>query len=185
MKTGSTSGVINVSGGTLLSGVIDAMYLNGSSSHVGLTIIYSGTGTGIGAVCVSTVGTTGVKYGDLGRGIAEASGMPKCTGMSECIGIASGMAEPIGIVEDHAKIAESSWMPSRMAQAIEMNEAIIADGACWVVGAIGLAEASGMLMKMSIPSKNNWNIGETLLSCKSFNHQTVSHFLHAMLQSKK
>jgi hypothetical protein len=54
------------------------------------------------------VGTTGVKYGDLGRGIAEASGMPKCTGMSECIGIASGMAEPIGIVEDHAKIAESS-----------------------------------------------------------------------------
>jgi hypothetical protein len=108
MKTGSTSGVINVSGGTLLSGVIDAMYLNGSLSHVGLTIIYSGTGTGIGAVCVSTVGTTSVKYGDLGRGIAEASGMPKCTGMSECIGIASGMAEPTGIVEDHAKIAESS-----------------------------------------------------------------------------
>jgi hypothetical protein len=44
-----------------------------------------------------------------------------------------------------------------------------------VVGAIGLVHASGMLVGMSIHStKNNWNIGETLLPSKSFNHQTIS-----------
>jgi hypothetical protein len=103
--------------------------------------------------------------------------------------MASGMVEPIEIVEDHAEMAESSWMPSGMARAngipvgTEMNEAIVTAGACWVVAATGLAEASGMLVGMSIHStKNNWNIGDTLLSTKSFNHQIVSHFLHAIFQ---
>jgi hypothetical protein len=49
-------------------------------------------------------------------------------------------------------------MPSGMAEAIrianadEMNEDILIPGACWVVGAIGLAESSGMLVVMSILS---------------------------------
>jgi hypothetical protein len=75
MKPGSTSGVISVSGGTQLGGVIAVMYFNGSSSHAG-----------IGAVGVSAVGATYVKCGDLGGGMAEASGMPDCTGIVECTG---------------------------------------------------------------------------------------------------
>jgi hypothetical protein len=64
-----------------------------------------------------------------------------------------------------------------------MNEAIVMPKVCCVVRAIGLAEASGILGGMSNPSiKNNWNTGETLLSSKSFNYQTISHFLHAIFQ---
>jgi hypothetical protein len=100
-KTGSTSDVISVSGGTQLGGVIAALYLNGSSSHARLSIVCSGTGVGIGAVGVSTMGAAGVKYGDTGGGTVEASGMPDYTRM------ASGMAEPTGIVENHAEMAES------------------------------------------------------------------------------
>jgi hypothetical protein len=48
------------------------------------------------------MGAAGVKYGDIGGGTAEASRMPDCTG------VASGMAEPTGIVEDPAEMAESS-----------------------------------------------------------------------------
>jgi hypothetical protein len=109
------------------------MYLNGSSSHVGLTIVCPGTGVGIGAVDLSIVGAAGVKCGNIGGGTAEASGM------SDSTGVASGMAEPTGIVEDHAEMVESSWMLSRMVEAIgiaetvEMNEAIVMLGACWVV----------------------------------------------------
>jgi hypothetical protein len=86
MKTGSTSGVISVSGGTQLGGAIAVMYFNGSSSHTGLTIICPDTDAGIGAVGVSAVGATYVKCGDLGGGMAEASGMPDCTGIVECTG---------------------------------------------------------------------------------------------------
>jgi hypothetical protein len=39
MKTGSTPGVISVSSGTQLGGIIAALYLDGYSSHAGLTII--------------------------------------------------------------------------------------------------------------------------------------------------
>jgi hypothetical protein len=102
METGSTSGVISVSGATQLSGVIIALYLNGSSSHARLTIVFLGTGTGIGAVGGSNVGATCIKCGDIGGGTAEASGMPDCTG------VASEMADPTGIVEDFAKMVESS-----------------------------------------------------------------------------
>jgi hypothetical protein len=110
MKTGSTSGVISVSGGTQLGGVIAALYLNGFSSHAGLTIVCPGRSTGISAVCVSTMGAAGVKCGNLGEGIAEASGMTNCSGMTECTGMSecTGMAEPTRIVEDHAKMPESS-----------------------------------------------------------------------------
>jgi hypothetical protein len=117
------------------------------------------------------VRATGVKCGDLAGGTVEASGMldytrmAECTGMSEC----TEMAEPTEIVEDHAAMAKSSWMSSAMAEAIgiheavemkaigihevvEMNESIVTTRACWVVGAIGLVEASGMLVGMSIPS---------------------------------
>jgi hypothetical protein len=140
------------------------------------------------------VGAAGVKYGDTGGGTTEASWMPGCTGMVECTEMfeCTGMVEPTGIVEDCAVMAESSWMSSEMGEAIgipgavEMDEAIITARACWVVGDIWLVEASGILVGMSIPStKNNWNIGETLLSSKSFNHQTISHFLHAMFQLQK
>jgi hypothetical protein len=62
-------------------------------------------------------------------------------------------------------------------EAVEMNEAIITTGAFWVVGSIELAKASGMLLGMSIPpTKNNQNIGETLLPSKSFDHQIVGYF---------
>jgi hypothetical protein len=44
--------------------------------------------------------------------------------VNECIGMASGMAEPTGMVRDHAKMAESDWMP------FEMIEAIVTVGAC-------------------------------------------------------
>jgi hypothetical protein len=60
------------------------------------------------------------------------------------------------MVEDHAEMAESNWMPSGMAEAVgileatERNEAIVKAGAGWVVGAMGLVEASGMLVVMSI-----------------------------------
>jgi hypothetical protein len=73
----------------------------------------------------------------------------------------SRMAEPTGIVEDHAKMVESSGMPSRMAkvigihEAVEMNEAIVTTGAYCVIGAIGLADAPRMLVGMSIPSTKN------------------------------
>jgi hypothetical protein len=40
----------------------------------------------------------------------------------------------------------------RIAEAVEMNEAILMPTTCWVVGAIGLAEAFGMLVVMPIPS---------------------------------
>jgi hypothetical protein len=149
MKTGSTSGVISISGGTQLGGVIAAMYLNASSSHAGLSIVCQGTGTGIVAVGVSTMGATCVKCGDLDGGTREASRMPNCT----------GMAEPTRIVEDRAEMVESSWMLSEMVvtigipEGVEMNEAIVMAGACWVVGAIGLVETSGMLVGMYIPSK--------------------------------
>jgi hypothetical protein len=123
------------------------------------------------------MGAVGVKCGDTVGGTAGASEMPNCSGM------ASGMAEATGIVEDCAEMAEWSWMPYGIAEAIgiyeavEMNEAIVTPGSCWVVGAIGLADASGMLGSISIPStKNNWNTGETMLSSKLFNHQTISHF---------
>jgi hypothetical protein len=120
------------------------------------------------------MGAASVKCGDIGGGTEEASGMPDFTG------VASRMAESIGIVEDRAEMGESSWMPSGMAQAIgiaeavEMNEATVMTRSCWVVGAIGSAEASRMLVVMSIPSTKNWNIGETLLSSKSLYHQIVS-----------
>jgi hypothetical protein len=90
--------------------------------------------------------------------------------MADFTGVASG-------------IAESSWMPSGMAdaigilEAVQMNESIVTTGAFWVVRSIGLVEASGMLLGISIPpTKNNLNIGETLLLGKSFYHQIVSHF---------
>jgi hypothetical protein len=104
-------------------------------------------------VGVNTVGVADVKCGDTGGGTTKASRMPNYTGMT------SGMAEATRIVENHVEMVESSWMPSGMAEAIgipkavEMNETIVTPGACWVVGAIGLAEASGMLVGMSIPSK--------------------------------
>jgi hypothetical protein len=47
------------------------------------------------------VGAVGIKRGDIGGGIAKASGIPNCTG------VVSGMAEPTRIVDDHAKMAES------------------------------------------------------------------------------
>jgi hypothetical protein len=78
------------------------LYLNESSSHAGLTIVCLGTGAGIGAVGVSTVGTVGVKCGDTGGGTTEASGMPDCTGMTY------EMVEASGIIEDHAEMSESS-----------------------------------------------------------------------------
>jgi hypothetical protein len=90
------------------------VYLNGSSSHDGFTIVCLGTGVGIGVVGVSTVGATCVKCGDLGGGTIEASEMPDCTGMAECTGIfectgmASGIAEPTRIVEDHTEMTKSS-----------------------------------------------------------------------------
>jgi hypothetical protein len=90
------------------------MYLNGSLSHAGLTIVCPGTGAGIGAVGISTVGAAGVKCSDLGGGTAKVSGIPDCTGMaectemSECTGMASRMGEPTGIVKNRAKMAESS-----------------------------------------------------------------------------
>jgi hypothetical protein len=108
MKTGSISGVISVSGGTQLGGVITTMYLNGSSCHVGLTIICLGTGAGIDAVTVSTMEATSVKCSNLGGGTTKASRMSGCTGMFECTGMTSRMAEPTGIVEDCAEMAESS-----------------------------------------------------------------------------
>jgi hypothetical protein len=98
------------------------------------------------------VGATGVKHGDIGGGTAEASRMPDGTG------VASGMGEPTRIVEDHVEMAESCWMPSGMAEAIviadavEMNEAIVTPWACWVIVAFELAETSRMLVVMSIPS---------------------------------
>jgi hypothetical protein len=55
------------------------VYLKGSSSYARLTIVCSGTGTGIGTVGVSTVGVAGVKCGDTGGGTTEASVMPDCT----------------------------------------------------------------------------------------------------------
>jgi hypothetical protein len=55
MDTGSTSGVISVSGGTQLCGVIAALYLSGSSNHAELTIVCPGTGAEIGVVGVSSV----------------------------------------------------------------------------------------------------------------------------------
>jgi hypothetical protein len=60
MKTSSTSGVISVSGGTQLGCVIVSLYLNGYSSHAGLTI-----------------------------GMSDCTGMAECTGMSECTGMTS------------------------------------------------------------------------------------------------
>jgi hypothetical protein len=74
------------------------LYLNGSSSHARLTIVWPGTGAGIGMVGVNTVGAAGVKRGDIGGGITEASIMPDGTGVTE----------PTGILEDRAKMAESS-----------------------------------------------------------------------------
>jgi hypothetical protein len=44
----------------------------------------------------------GVKCGDIGGGTTEASRMPDGTG------VASVMAEPTGIVEDHAEMVKSS-----------------------------------------------------------------------------
>jgi hypothetical protein len=44
------------------------------------------------------VGAASVKCGDTCGSTTEASGMPNCT----------GMAEATGIVEDHAKMVESS-----------------------------------------------------------------------------
>jgi hypothetical protein len=46
------------------------------------------------------VGAPVVKRGDIGGGITEASRIPDSTG------VASGMAMPTGIVEDHAEMAE-------------------------------------------------------------------------------
>jgi hypothetical protein len=77
------------------------MYLNGSSSHAGLTIVWPGIGVGIGAVGVSTVGVAGVNWGDSTR-------MVECTEMSECTGMASGMVEPTRMVEDQAEMTELS-----------------------------------------------------------------------------
>jgi hypothetical protein len=117
------------------------------------------------------MGAAGVKCGDTGGGTVEASGMPDYTRM------ASGMAEPTGIVENHAEMAESRWMPSRMAdaieipEAVEMNEATVTLGLCWVVGAIGLAEASGMLVRMSIPSTKKIGIHEQ--PCYPVSHSTI------------
>jgi hypothetical protein len=93
------------------------------------------------------MGATCVKCGDIGGGTEEASRMPSGTR------VASGMAKSTRIVEDRAEMAEWSWMPSGMAEADEINEDIVTPRACWVVGAIGLAESSGMLVVMSIPSK--------------------------------
>jgi hypothetical protein len=45
---------------------------------------------------VSTIGATRVKCGDTDGSTAKASGKPDCT----------RMAEPTGIVRDHAKTAE-------------------------------------------------------------------------------
>jgi hypothetical protein len=72
------------------------------------------------------MGATGVKCGNLGEGIAEASGMTNCSGMTECTGMSecTGMAEPTRIVEDHAKMSESSWMPSGIAEAIGIPEVV-------------------------------------------------------------
>jgi hypothetical protein len=71
-------------------------------------------------VGVSTVGAAGVKRGDIGGGIAEASRMPDGTG------VASGMAKPTEIVEDRAEMAEAIGI----AEADEMNEDIVTPGAC-------------------------------------------------------
>jgi hypothetical protein len=76
--------------------------------------------------------------------MSDYAGMAEWTRVNECIGMASGMAEPTGMVGDRAKMAESDWMP------FEMIEAIVTVGACWVVEAIGMIEASGMLVVMSI-----------------------------------
>jgi hypothetical protein len=46
-------------------------------------------------------------------------------------------------------------MSSGMAMAIEIPEAIVTAGTYWVVGANGLAEASGMLVGISIASTKN------------------------------
>jgi hypothetical protein len=98
------------------------------------------------------VGAAGVKHGDIGGGTAEASRM------SDGTGVASKMVEPTWIVENRAEMAESCWMPYGMAEAIviveaiEMNEAIVTPWACWVIVAFELAETSGMLVVMSIPS---------------------------------
>jgi hypothetical protein len=108
MDTGSTSGIISVTGGTQLCGVIAALYLSGSSNHAELTIVCLGTGAEIGAVGVSSVRAAGVKCGDLGGGTAKAFGMPDCTGMSKCTGMPSGMVETTIIVEDCTEMAESS-----------------------------------------------------------------------------
>jgi hypothetical protein len=65
-------------------------------------------------VGVSNVRAAGVKCGDLGGGTGEAFGMPDCTRMTECTGMSkctemtSRMANPTGIVDDHAEMAESS-----------------------------------------------------------------------------
>jgi hypothetical protein len=47
------------------------------------------------------VGATGVKHDDIGGGTTESSRMPDGTG------VASKIAEPTGIVEDHAEMAEA------------------------------------------------------------------------------
>jgi hypothetical protein len=119
------------------------------------------------------VGAAGVKYGDTGGGTTKASGMP------DCIGLASVMAEATGIVEDRGEISESSWMSSEIAEAIgipeaeavEMNETIVTPGACWVVGAIGLTEASRILGGMSISSKKI--IGIQKKPCYLVSHLTI------------
>jgi hypothetical protein len=46
------------------------------------------------------VGPAGVKHGDIGGGIAEASRMPGGTGVT------SGVAKPTEIVEDRAEMAK-------------------------------------------------------------------------------
>jgi hypothetical protein len=98
------------------------------------------------------VGAAGVKHGDIGGGIAEASRM------SDGTGVTSEMVEPTWIVENRAEMAESCWMPSGMVEAIviveavEMNEAIVTPWACWVIVSFELDETSGMLVVMSIPS---------------------------------
>jgi hypothetical protein len=45
----------------MLGGVIATMYLNGSSIHAGLTIVYPCIGVCIGVVGVNTLGSTCVK----------------------------------------------------------------------------------------------------------------------------
>jgi hypothetical protein len=119
------------------------------------------------------MGAAGVKYGDTGGGTTEASGMPDCTRM------ASVMVGAIGIIEDRGEISESSWMSSGIAEAIgiseaeavEMNEAIVMPRACWVVGAIGLAQASWILGGMSISSKKI--IGIQKKPCYLVSHLTI------------